>query len=80
LEQDFCEAWDQVYEFHFGWLLILNAFIAWEMPKGETFSEIELFDPLDAKFTNAMVFEQHGETMEVKHGFPYILFTTEEGH
>jgi hypothetical protein len=34
LEQDCCEAQDQSYEFHFSWLLILIAFIAWEMSKG----------------------------------------------
>jgi hypothetical protein len=38
---------DQGYEFHFSWLLILIAFIAWELPEGATFLEIE---PLDMKF------------------------------
>jgi hypothetical protein len=33
LDQDFHEAQDQGYEFHFSWLLILIAFIAWEMWK-----------------------------------------------
>jgi hypothetical protein len=51
LEQDCREAQDQGYEFHFSWLLILIAFIAWEMPEGVTFPEIESSEPLAAKFT-----------------------------
>jgi hypothetical protein len=45
------EAPDQGYEFHFSWLLILIAFIAWEMPEGATFLDIDPFEPLTAKFT-----------------------------
>jgi hypothetical protein len=41
LEKDFHEARDQGYEFQFSWLLILVAFIAWEMPEGATFPDIE---------------------------------------
>jgi hypothetical protein len=51
LEKDCREAQDQGYEFHFSWLLILIAFIAWEMPEGATFPEIESSEPLAAKFT-----------------------------
>jgi hypothetical protein len=51
LELDCREAQDQGYEFHFSWLLILIAFIAWEMPKGATFPDIEPFEPLAAKFS-----------------------------
>jgi hypothetical protein len=51
LEQDCREAQDQGYEFHFSWLLILIAFIAWEMPEGATFPEIEPSEPLAVKFT-----------------------------
>jgi hypothetical protein len=51
LELDCREAQDQGYEFHFSWLLILIAFIAWEMPEGVTFPDIEPFEPLAAKFT-----------------------------
>jgi hypothetical protein len=29
LEKDYCEVQDQGYEFHFNWLLILIAFVAW---------------------------------------------------
>jgi hypothetical protein len=43
LELDYREAQDQGYEFHFSWLLILITFIAWEMPKGATFPDIEPF-------------------------------------
>jgi hypothetical protein len=50
LEKDFREAQDQGYKFHFSWLLILIAFIAWEMLEGATFLEIEPSEPLAAKF------------------------------
>jgi hypothetical protein len=51
LELDCREAQDQGYEFHFSWLLILIAFITWEMPEGATFPDIEPFEPLAAKFS-----------------------------
>jgi hypothetical protein len=51
LEKDCREAQDQGYEFHFSWLLILITFIAWEMPEGATFPEIEPSEPLAVKFT-----------------------------
>jgi hypothetical protein len=51
LELDCCEAQDRGYEFHLVWLLILIAFTTWEMPEGATFSNIESFEPLTAKFT-----------------------------
>jgi hypothetical protein len=48
-EIDCREAQDQGYEFHFSWLLILIAFITWELSEGATFLEIEPFKPLAAK-------------------------------
>jgi hypothetical protein len=51
LELDYREAQDQGYEFHFSWLLILIAFIAWEMLEGVTFLDIEPFEPLAMKFS-----------------------------
>jgi hypothetical protein len=51
LEQYCRKAQDHGYEFHFSWLLILIAFIAWDMPEGATFPEIESSEPLVAKFT-----------------------------
>jgi hypothetical protein len=51
LEKYFHEARDQGYEFHFSSLLILIAFISWEMPEGETFPEIDPSEPLATKFT-----------------------------
>jgi hypothetical protein len=51
LELDCREAQDQGYEFHFSRLLFLIAFASWEMPKGETFSDIDPFEPLATKFT-----------------------------
>jgi hypothetical protein len=50
LELDCREVQDQGYEFHFSWFLILITFIAWELPEGATFLEIEPFEPLAAKF------------------------------
>jgi hypothetical protein len=50
LELDCREAQDQGYEFHFSWLLVLIAFVSWEMPEGATFPDIEPFEPLAAKF------------------------------
>jgi hypothetical protein len=50
LELDCREAQDQEYEFHFISLLILIAFVSWEMPEGATFPDIESFEPLAAKF------------------------------
>ena len=51
LELDYHEAWDQGYEFHFSWLLILIAFVSRDMSEGATFLDIEPFEPLAAKFT-----------------------------
>jgi hypothetical protein len=48
-EIDCREAQDQGYEFHFSWLLILIAFITWELSEGATFLEIEPFKPLATK-------------------------------
>jgi hypothetical protein len=50
LEIDFREAQDQGYELHFSWLLILIAFIAWELPEGVTFLDIAPFEPLAGEF------------------------------
>jgi hypothetical protein len=51
LEKDCREVQDQGYEFHFSWLLILIAFVTWEMPEGVTFPEVEPSEPLAARFT-----------------------------
>jgi hypothetical protein len=51
LEQDYREAQDQGYAFHFSWLLILIAFVSWEMSEDATFPEIEPSEPLAMKFT-----------------------------
>jgi hypothetical protein len=50
LELDCREVQYQGYEFQFNWLLILIAFIAWELPEGATFLDIEPFEPLVMKF------------------------------
>jgi hypothetical protein len=49
LELDFWELQDHGYEFHFNWLLVLIAFVSWEMPEGTTFLEIDPFEPLATK-------------------------------
>jgi hypothetical protein len=51
LEKDCREAQDQGYEFHFSWLLVLIAFVAWQMPEGVTFPEVEPSEPLVARFS-----------------------------
>jgi hypothetical protein len=45
------ETHDQGYKFHFRWILILIAFIAWEIPKGATFPDTEPFEPLTVNFS-----------------------------
>jgi hypothetical protein len=51
LEKDYRGAQDQGYEFHFIWLLILIALVAWEMPEGTTFPEVDPSKPMVARFT-----------------------------
>jgi hypothetical protein len=51
LELDCREAQDQGYEFHFSQILILIAFIFWEMSEGVTFLDIDPFKMLTGKFT-----------------------------
>jgi hypothetical protein len=51
LEKHCHEAQDQGYEFHFSWLLILIAFVTWEMPEGVTFPTVEPSEPLAVRFT-----------------------------
>jgi hypothetical protein len=42
---------DQSYKFHFNWLLVLITFVAWQMPKGEKFLEVEPSESLAARFS-----------------------------
>jgi hypothetical protein len=51
LKKDCHEAQDLGYKFHFSWLILLISFVAWKMPKGATFLEIEPSEPLDARFS-----------------------------
>jgi hypothetical protein len=51
LEKDYHEVQDKGYEFHFSWLLILIAFVTWEMLEGVTFNKVEPSEPLVARFT-----------------------------
>jgi len=37
IEKECREVEDQGYEFYFSWILMLIAFVAWKMPKGEMF-------------------------------------------
>jgi hypothetical protein len=72
LELDCHEAQDQGYEFHFSWLLILIAFIAWEMLEGTTFPDTEPFEPLAAKFTTLWYTSNMGKQWQsnaVFHGY-----------
>jgi hypothetical protein len=43
LDIDCREAQDQGHEFHFRWLLILIAFIAWELLEDATFPDLDPF-------------------------------------
>jgi hypothetical protein len=86
LEKDCREAQDQGYEFHFSWLLILIAFVAWKMLEGATFPEVEPSEPLAARFstlwyTNDMVKQWksnvvfHAYYLQLKHAiesFPWM--------
>jgi hypothetical protein len=63
LEKDCREAQDQGYNFHFSWLLILIAFVAWQMSEGAAFPEVEPSESLAARFatlwyTNDMAKQQ----------------------
>jgi hypothetical protein len=51
LEIECREAQDQGHEFHFSWLLILISFVAWELPEGATFLDLDPFEPLATKFS-----------------------------
>jgi hypothetical protein len=51
LEKDCREVQDQGYEFHFSWLLILIAFVTWEMSEGATFPKVEPLEQLAMRFT-----------------------------
>jgi hypothetical protein len=51
LEQYCREEKDQDYKFHFSWLLILIAFVAWDMSEGATFPKVESSKPLVMRFT-----------------------------
>jgi hypothetical protein len=55
-------------------------FIAWEMPEGATFPEIEPSEPLVHEVHHALVFERYGKTMAVKLGVPHLLPAVEEGY
>jgi hypothetical protein len=51
LEQYCHEAQEKGYEFHFSWFLILVVFVTWEMSEGASFPEVDLSEPLAARFT-----------------------------
>jgi hypothetical protein len=51
LEKVCREAQDLGYEFHYNWLIVLIIFVAWKMPKGTTFPNIEPSESLAARFS-----------------------------
>jgi hypothetical protein len=51
LEKDCCEAQDLGYEFYYSWLIILIEFVAWKMPEGASFPNIEPTEPLTVHFS-----------------------------
>ena len=86
LEKDFHEAQDLGYEFHYSWLIILIAFVAWQMPGGDTFPEIEPMELLIAQFStmwytndmtkqwqsNAMFHKYYQKLKVAIKAFPYM--------
>ena len=52
LNNDCLEAQDKGYEFHFSWLLILIAFVAWQEPTGAKFPEIDSTEPLALRYSS----------------------------
>jgi hypothetical protein len=51
IEKDCHKAQDLGYEFHYSWMIILITFVAWKMPEGATFLEIEPSEPLVTRFS-----------------------------
>jgi hypothetical protein len=51
LEKDSRKAQDLGYEFDYSWLIILIAFVAWQITEGATFSYIEPTESLTAQFS-----------------------------
>jgi hypothetical protein len=51
LEKDFCISQDLGYEFHYIWLIILIAFVDFQMLEGATFLDIEPTKPLATHFS-----------------------------
>jgi len=49
------------YKFHFSWVLILIMFIAWDIPEGATFPDIEPFKLLAANFTTLWYLSDMGK-------------------
>jgi UDP-galactopyranose mutase len=69
-----------VHEFHFGWLLILIAFVAWELPEGETFSDIDPFEPLAVKFSRLWYSNYMNKQWQSNVRLPYLLHLVEARH
>jgi hypothetical protein len=51
IKKYYFEAHDQRYEFHFSWLLVLIAFVAWKILEGATFPETKPSELLVASFS-----------------------------
>jgi hypothetical protein len=60
-------------------LLILIAFIAWDIPEGVTFPKIESSEPL-ARSSLRYGIQVTWKKMAVKRGVPNLLSTAKEGH
>jgi hypothetical protein len=69
LEKDCREAHHLGYEFHYSWLIMLITFVAWNMPKGDSFPDIEPTKLLAAHFstliwyTNDMTKQWHSNVL-----------------
>jgi hypothetical protein len=80
LEIDCREAQDQGHEFHFSWLLILIAFVAWELPEGATFPDIDPFEPLAAKFSTLWYSNDMNKQWQSNVHISYLLHPVEARH
>jgi hypothetical protein len=74
------KAQDLGYEFHYSWLIILITFVAWKMPEGATFPEIEPTEPLAAQFSTLWYTNDMTKQWQSNVCVSWILSTVEGHH
>jgi hypothetical protein len=80
LEKDFHEVQGQGYEFHFNWLLILIAFVAWKMMEGVAFPEVEPSESLATRFSTLWYMNDMAKQWQSNASVPCLLHTTDTCH